>query len=195
MTGKRYNGAALSDEITEQRLTRLLNWLDPDARVAAEKYEAIRKRLIKIFVCRGSNIPEELADNTIDRIARIIETNKTPYVGEPVHYFLGVAVNILHESIRKERVPAVLPPLPAPNEGEGQKYACFEKCMAKLSEVDRDLVIAYYRLERHAKIDHRRKLAEQLGTDMNALRIRLCRIRKGLRKCVMKEIENNRHHD
>jgi hypothetical protein len=56
--------------------------------------------------------------------------------------------------------------------------------MARLSAEDRQLVLAYYEQEKHAKIDQRKKLAEQLGVGMNALRLRLYRIRETLQECV-----------
>src|SRR5262245_21687271 len=57
-------------DMTPEEFDRLLLWLNPDRDKAGEKYEWIRKRLIKIFVCRGCNVPEELADKTINRVAR-----------------------------------------------------------------------------------------------------------------------------
>jgi hypothetical protein len=56
--------------------------------------------------------------------------------------------------------------------------------MEKVSEANRELVLAYYRQEKRAKIDHRKELAEERGMGMNALRIRACRIRAVLQKCV-----------
>src|SRR5437016_12554129 len=58
------------DDINQEQFDQLLSWLSPDRNTAAEKYEWIRKRLIKMFVCRGSNIPEDLADRTVNRVAR-----------------------------------------------------------------------------------------------------------------------------
>ena len=182
MTGSPTSG---DEDITKEQFDELLRWLNPDREKAAAQYEWIRKRLIKIFVSRGSHIAEELADNTINRVARKLPEIRDSYVGEPAHYFSGVASYIWRESLRKEKVPAITPPTPSVQSADEERdYACLEKCLAELPSSDRDLAISYYQHEKHAKIDHRKKLAEQLGLAMNALRIRACRIRVGLLKCV-----------
>jgi len=173
------------DEINQEQFDRLLGWLDPDREKAGAKYEWIRKRLIKIFMSRASNTPEELADKTINRVAHKLPEIQASYVGDPAHYFCGVAINIFRESLRKDRIPAITPPEPSPPDEESeQELACLEKCVERLPQPDRNLVMAYYQLEKHAKIDHRKKLAEELGLGMNALRIRACRIRASLMKCT-----------
>ena len=53
------------DEMNQEQFEQLLNWLDRDRDKAGAKYEAIRKRLIKLFVCRGCDAAEDLADQTI----------------------------------------------------------------------------------------------------------------------------------
>jgi hypothetical protein len=174
-----------ADDITQAQFDQLLDWLNPDRQKAAEQYEWIRKRLIKILVSRGSHTPEELADQTINRVARKLPEIRSTYVGEPACYFSGVASFIWRESLRKEKRPAVTLPTPAnPTDDQERDYLCLEKCLSELPASDRDLAVAYYQQEKHAKIDHRKKLAEQLGLAMNALRIRACRIRASLLKCV-----------
>src|SRR5262245_20706480 len=44
------------DEINQEQFEQLLNWLDPYCDKAGLKYESIRKRLIKIFVCNGCDV-------------------------------------------------------------------------------------------------------------------------------------------
>lgn len=52
---------------------QLLAWLDEDRELAGKKYEEIRFRLINLFIARGCRISEELADKTIDRVARKVK--------------------------------------------------------------------------------------------------------------------------
>jgi DNA-directed RNA polymerase specialized sigma24 family protein len=173
------------DEIGQVLFDQLLDWLDPDRENAGARYEWIRKRLIKIFVCRGSAIPEELADKTINRVARKLPEIRATYSGDPANYFAGVANNIFRESLRKEKIPTVGMPLPtSPDEDAERLQNCFEKCVDRLSPADRDLVLSYYQQDKQAKIDHRKVLAARLGLGMNALRIRACRIRSSLQECV-----------
>jgi RNA polymerase sigma factor (sigma-70 family) len=191
------------DEINQEQFEQLLNWLDPNRDKAGAKYESIRKRLIKLFVCGGCSVAEDLADKTINRVARKLPEFRATYVGEPGRYFYGVAKLIRLEWSRKERPPTVFPPAAAPTDEDEDKernYRCLQKCMASLPAADRDLVLGYYAEEKHAKIDHRKKLADQLGIGMNALRIRLYRIRAALQECVdqccrdeMKQNESGSH--
>jgi DNA-directed RNA polymerase specialized sigma24 family protein len=173
------------DEIGPAQFDELLEWLDPDREKAGVRYEWIRRRLIKIFVCRGSSSPEELADKTINRVARKLPEIRPTYSGDPANYFAGVASNIFRESLRREKVPVIGMPQPAsPDEDEERMHSCFEKCVDELSAADRNLVLSYYQQDKQAKIDHRKDLAAQLGLGMNALRIRACRIRLSLQECV-----------
>jgi DNA-directed RNA polymerase specialized sigma24 family protein len=175
------------DSISQDQLDRLLHWLDAEREKAGIRYEFIRKRLIKIFVCRGSAVPEELADLTINRVAQKLPEIQATYTGDPARYFCGVAANIFRESLRRVKTSAVAPPHAAPSEEDGERdYACLEECIEKLPQFERDLVISYYQQEKHEKIDNRRKLAERLGLGLNALRIRACHIRAKLRECVEK---------
>ena len=187
-----YNGALprrrvrpVDTTISQDQFDRLLEWLDPVRERAGIRYESIRRRLIKIFVCRGSAIPEELADRTINRVAHKLPEIQATYSGDPANYFCGVASKIFRESLREGKTPAVGPPQSGPPDQDDElDYACLEKCIGKLSEFERDLVISYYQQEKHARIDNRKKLAERLGLGLNALRIRACHIRARLRECV-----------
>ena len=181
------------DSISQDQFDRLLHWLDREREKAGIRYEFIRKRLIKTFVCRGSAVPEELADQTINRVAQKLPEIQATFTGEPAHYFCGVAVNIFRESLRKAKTQAVVPPEPGPPDDDERDYACLEKCIGTLPPLERDLVVGYYEQEKHAKIDNRKKLAERLGLGLNALRIRACHIRKTLRDCVeqCRRAENN----
>jgi len=173
------------DDLNQQQFDELLAWLDQDRDKAGATYEWIRKRLIKIFVSRGSSTPEELADRTINRVSKKLPEIRATYVGNPAHYFSGVASNIFRESLRKEKAPVItMPRASQPDEDDERNYACLERCMEELSTVDRELVLAYYQQEKQAKIDRRKHLAEQLGIGINALRIRACRIRASLQVCM-----------
>ena len=174
-----------SEGITQEQFDLLLDWLDHDREKAGIRYEQIRKRLVKIFVCRASNVPEELADKTINRVARKLPEIRATYVGDPSHYFAGVATNIAREAVRQGRIPAIgMPEAPLVSEDQERDYVCLEKCMEKLDPDDRKLVLDYYQDEGRAKINHRKELAETLGIGLNALRIRACRIRADLQACV-----------
>ena len=83
------------------KFDKLLFWLDKDREVAGHKYESIRLKLIKIFHARDCHLAEELADETIDRVADRIDFLTQNYVGNPVLYFYGVAKRVFLEFTRK----------------------------------------------------------------------------------------------
>lgn len=179
--------------LTQDAFDALLGWLDSDREVAGQKYEDIRNRLIKIFNYRGCVEPEDLADETINRVTSRLSTLES-YVGEPGRYFYGVANKVCHEYQRQKRAQDLPPPpLPSADEDIEQEFECLQRCLEKLTLDNRKLLIEYYQDERKAKIDHRKRLAQQLGIAINALRIRAFRLRASLQECVVNCIGQGIH--
>ena len=176
--------------LTQAAFDSLLAWLDTDRDEAGKKYEFIRRRLIKIFACRGRHDAEELADETINRVTLKAAKLVQEYVGDPALYFYGVAQKVYLESVRKR--PAVTPPAPPAASAEVERdYECLEKCMEQLPPNSRVLILEYYQNEKSQKVEYRKKLAERLGIAQNAVRIRAYRIRLALQRCVQDCLEQN----
>jgi RNA polymerase sigma factor (sigma-70 family) len=174
--------------ITQEAFDGLLAWLDPDRDRAAQKYETVRTRLIKIFSCRGCGEADDLADETINRVTTKLKDIVDTYVGDPALYFYGVANKVHLEYLRRR--PVVESPSPRESSEDIEaEYACLERCMDQLPPESRSLVLEYYQDEKRAKINRRRKLAEELGIAVNALRIRAHRIRQQLQQCVQVCVE------
>src|SRR5215471_19931644 len=87
--------------LTQDAFDQLLEWLGPDREHGALRYEEIRRRLIKIFVCRGCRAAEELTDETIDRVTSKLVDVAPGYKGDPALYFFGVAHKVHLEYVRK----------------------------------------------------------------------------------------------
>jgi RNA polymerase sigma factor (sigma-70 family) len=170
--------------LTQDAFDKFLAWLNPNRDQAAKKYEEVRRKLIKIFTCRGCSEAEDLADETINRVTRKVQEIMDSYAGDPALYFYGVARNVHLEYVRKSPPPLPMPEADTPQQKE-QAYQCLDTCLERFSEQNRRLVLEYYKDERREKIDHRKKLAEQLGIAPNALRIRMHRIRTSLQNCVL----------
>lgn len=167
---------------------RLLHWLDPDPEQAGLIYETIRWRLVAILASRGCQIPEELADETIDRVARRVADIQHLYVGDKAIYFLGVMNNVHHEYLKR---PAMLRP-PTFNDDVMAKEAthgCLERCLERLAPHSRKMIERYYAENKRAKIALRKRIAEEFGISLNTLRLRALRIREKLQSCIEQCLE------
>lgn len=172
--------------LSQDNFDELLAWLHPRRDEAGKIYEDIRQRLIKIFSYRGCPVAEDLADETINRVANKVREIKSTFVGNPSSYFHGVARYVYLEYVKK--IPEPLPPglvseSEDPRESE-LAYNCLESCMSHLTPGNRELVLQYFQDEKRAKIDHRKELTRRLGITLNALRIRTHRLCASLKKCM-----------
>jgi RNA polymerase sigma factor (sigma-70 family) len=183
--------------LSQEAFDALLMWLDPDQGRAGERYESIRWSLIKFFSGRGIYDAEELADETISRVARRAHELKETYTGDPALYFYGVARNLIHEYLRARRNRLRLDSLES-----GSSYAYgddFEKqlqlealdiCLNKLTKSERNLLLSYYREEKQAKIDYRKSLARKYGLSSESLRKKVQRLREKLSRDVQELLDN-----
>src|SRR5918912_468429 len=96
--------------LTQEAFDRLLAWLDPDQARAGQKYEEIRRSLVKFFEFRGCLTPDEQADETIDRVARRISEGVEVLTDNQFLYFYGVALRVLQEYQRKQAAQPQPPP-------------------------------------------------------------------------------------
>lgn len=176
--------------LTPEQFRQLLDWLDPDLARAGEKYEAIRRRLIKIFLNRRCDEAEDLADETINRVARKAAVLKKEFVGEPTHYFYGVAKKVFLEHVRRSNRKPPAPPPPVDVSDELEPYLkCLDECLEKLSPESRALILEYYEEEKQAKVTSHKEMVAQMNLKPGALRARVHRIRGKLEKCVLECLE------
>ena len=175
--------------LSVEALARFLACLDTDSDRAGEKYENLRLTLMKFFDWRGARFPEELADETINRVIRKIDEGET--IRDLPTYCHGVARMVLLEKLKSPESRRAdfeaLPPaaLAAPEqEEEDVRQDCFERCLKELPAESRQLILQYYSDEKREKISRRLAMAERLGIPLNALRSRVQRIRNRLEECV-----------
>ena len=178
--------------ITQDEFDRLLAWLNTDPEEAGRRYEDIRQSLIKLFTWRGCTDAEGLADEVFNRAAARLSELGGDYVGDPAHYCYGIAKNLFHECRRRMKAQAPLDEVarltvPAPEvieDDSDMEHECLGLCVGKLDAESRELLLAYYALEKRDKIEGRKALAQRFGISINNLRVKLYRIRAGLEKCI-----------
>ena len=188
--------------VTPEAFDKLLSWLDADREIAGEKYEKIRQKLMKLFKWRNCTPEEDYADITINRVTRRVFENAPVDVSNPYLYFHGTALNVIREFWRGQLkhkqedfetldASALATESPAQKmeqdfeQGkEANRYACMQECLRELPDETRDFIVKYHHGE--SKKEIRKQMAEKLKVPMNVLRIRACRVREGLQKCVEK---------
>lgn len=186
--------------MTSDAFARLLEWLDDGENSEGQTYLEMRQRLVAFFDRKNCLNPDELADETLNRVARRLEEEGKIESDAPAKYCYITARFVFMESRRgadKKSVP-LDDVLRQPTSGQftakeddekklkEKMLDCLEHCTGKLEEANREIIINYYYGEERVKIENRRALAEKLGISTNALTIRACRIRDKLEGCVGK---------
>ena len=169
--------------LEQEEFDQLLSWLDPDPQRAGLTYEKIRRRLISILASRGCASAEEITDEIIDRVARRVVDIRDAYVGDKAIYFLGVMNNVHHEYLKRPKMPRP-PELVDDSEAKEETHRCLERCLDKLTNNSRRMIERYYSEDKQAKIDSRKRIAEEFGITPNTLRLRALRIRDKLQACI-----------
>lgn len=169
--------------LTQASFDNLLRWLDSDRERAGERYEDIRSKLIQFFTFRGADSADDLADETINRVASKVEYLAEEYIGDPALYFYGVAKKVQLEYLRRQR-SIILTKAYLPEKEDDGIYDCLERCLKQLPPNQRELLIAYYKEGEKGKVAKRKELTRKLGVQYNALRVRVYRLRNHLEKCV-----------
>jgi len=185
--------------LTSEVFARLLEWLDGGATSDGQKYLEMRQRLVAYFDRKNCLNPDDLADETLNRVARRLDEEGTIESESPAKYCYTVARFVFMESLRraeKKSVPIdenlletnagsfVQRETEDDNDRKEVLFSSLERCMGELDRVNRDIIIRYYFGEERVKIENRRSLAAGLDITTNALAIRAYRIRDRLEACV-----------
>jgi RNA polymerase sigma factor (sigma-70 family) len=190
----------IDNSLTSASFDSLLAHLGSDRESAGRAYIELRRALFLFFASRGAAAPDEMTDETINRVARRLSEGKQITTESPANYFYGVARNVWRESLARGNVLISLSDgdttggaqatpyellIGAREQIETEiRYDCLEKCLDRLDPEDRELVISYYLFSGGEKIENRRRIAAQLGLSSNTLRQKVARLRSKLAECV-----------
>ena len=188
--------------LSQDALQRLLNWLDGGANSDGHAYVEMRRRLRDYFARKNCRPADDLADETLTRVARRLEEEGITRAETPARYCYIVARFVFLEHLRESKAHLVFshvsgdvaPQPSAPSAADAEEsartreqlLACLQKCLQELDPLNRRIITRYYIGSERVKIDNRRALAESLGLSPNALTIRACRIRARLETCVQR---------
>jgi DNA-directed RNA polymerase specialized sigma24 family protein len=182
--------------LSQSAFDALLNWLDQDINSSGKTYLEMRRRLVFYFDRKNCSTPDDLADETLNRVARRLEEEGTIDSETPAKYCYIVARFVFMEYLRESHRAGIAldevrrqglgdySVVPEVHNGEEKALACLGRCTSKLEPVSRELIMRYYVGKGRVKIANRRSLADSLGITLNALAIRACRLRDKLEVCV-----------
>lgn len=132
-----------------------------------------------------------MADDVFDRVIKKLPKLKTTFTGNPKLYFYGVAKNLVKEYRKQvkscatvESIEPAVDPQEFQEEDADRREECLSICLRKLTKEKRALILSYYSKEKQEKIMHRSKMARDLGVSVEALRVRMLRIRVTLEQCI-----------
>jgi DNA-directed RNA polymerase specialized sigma24 family protein len=186
--------------LTPGAFRTLLDWLGEGTDSSGQPYVEMRRRLVAYFDRKNCPAPDDLADETLNRVARRLEEEGVTESETPARYCYIVARFVFMEHLRgTQKTDALLGDLRrrqprghslAASEADDEhaikekRLNCLERCAGELEPRSRETIIRYYVGKERTKIENRRALAEELEITMNALSIRACRIRDKLEDCV-----------
>lgn len=182
--------------LTREAFDTLLAGLDSDRDRAAEKYEVLRCKLIRMFEWRNCPLPDVHADDALNIVARRIQEGET--VGDVTNYAHGVARMLCLELKKKQGIELgasadLRQSMLLGEEDEETKllHECLEECLGKLPHESREMILGYYQGVKQGKIAQRRVIAEKFDITLNVLRIKTCRIRAKLENCINDCLKNS----
>lgn len=154
-------------------------------------YIRLYRKLVGLSAMKGIRDPANAADETINRAAmKIAEGVPVPDVG---NYCMGIARNVIKEILRSQQreSQAFLRFLACLDDDAGEEVARIDQtlrpCFELLADDEKKLLVAYCEVMRgRIRAEHRRELAVSMNTTVQALRMRVNRLREVLTECVEK---------
>jgi len=175
-----------------------VEWLDGGVDSGGRSYIEMHGRLVAYFARKGCRAPDELADETLSRVARRLSEEGTITNVVPAQYCYIVARFVLLEHLRsgeRHRAPVLLDVGDRARDPDADRrerlLTGLDACLADLTAEERELIVAYYAGDGPARIRTRRDLATKLGLTSNALTIRASRLRERLRACLSGRLKDS----
>jgi hypothetical protein len=147
-------------DLAPEAFEQLLRALDPDRETAGQQYLSIRRQLADYFAWQACENPDELADLSLNRLARKLAEGEI--IQSLERFAFGIARMVVREDrrsratrenvLRSLRVPA------AGLERESAGIAMMQECIAALDHQSRDLITSYYTEEDRTALRIREKL-------------------------------------
>ena len=190
---------ASKSALTRESLESFLARLDPDKDRAGKTYEQVHRKLVTFFCGRGAGCPEELADETLDRVIRRLgEVEVVNLTG----YILGVARRVASEASRTAHAFIPLAEAAEPSRTfnirddakerlNDLRAECLDRSLQLLDSEQRSLIVEWYLYDKTERIENKRRLAVERRTTTDTLRVQAYRARQKLQRLVNECIESS----
>ena len=182
----------MGSALTAEGFTRLLACFDTDRERAGERYEELRRTLIKFFEWRRAPFPEDHTDETFNRVGRRLAEGIE--INNINGYCYEVARLVCLEAwkgndSKREPLKTSFQPAASANTTDlalerELRLDCLDQCLNRLPAESQTLIVEYYEDEKRNRIERREALAKALGLRRDALANRAQRLRDKLEQCV-----------
>jgi DNA-directed RNA polymerase specialized sigma24 family protein len=148
----------------------------------SDGFRRCRTKLVRFFVYRRCDDPDNLADETTSRLVKKVRSGQEISADHPYSYVYKIAKNVFFEYLRAKEKSGIQTDIdelreePLPSEGAED---CWSQCLALVSPERREFLEVYY-LD---NID-REEFAREKGMTINALRLMVFRYKRALERCV-----------
>jgi DNA-directed RNA polymerase specialized sigma24 family protein len=166
---------------SQSSFDRLLQALEPEALSVGESFRRCRTKLVRFFLWKHCDDPDNLADETTSRLVKKVQSGQEISTDHPYNYVYAIARNVFYEYLRAKEKSGIEIEIDALREervAEGTED-CWSQCLAQLSLEKREFLEVYY-LD---SID-REQFAHEKGMTINALRLTVFRYKNALKHCV-----------
>lgn len=186
----------MAKNLNAESYALLLKAVSSDEETAANAYAKLRDSLIRLFQIKGDEMPEESADETLDRVAAKLGADVL--IEDLTKYSFGVARLVFYENLKKtQKEKKVLENYRAESERqkideETDDFLPFRECFESLAGDDKRILQIYFNDLPYAELnENRQKLTGKLGVSVNNLRLKIFRLRRRLEDCVRGKRKNN----
>ncbi|HST23830.1 MAG TPA: hypothetical protein VLR90_22165 [Blastocatellia bacterium] len=171
----------------QQAFEALLLRLEPGCSDHEKRYKQLRLKMVKFFAWKRTEDPDGLADETISRAVKNLSEGEEIRADNPYSYIYAIAKHVFMEYLRekKKREIIVSDLTDHLRNYPEESQDCRKQCLQKLSGDKLSLLQKYYMNE-----EPREMLAQSLKISLNALRLKVHRLKQELRTCE-KDCFNN----
>ena len=194
-------------------LSSLLALLHHDPVEAATAYRRLQQRLVRFFNLTAASDPQQLADETIKRLAQraaedaaavpVANANDpasaeggSPMIRSATALVSGVAREVLQGDLSRSQsndqavVDWFAQTSKAFDPNRERRQAILRSCLSRLSPERRRLIENYYGWSSSNKAERHLQLARSLDLNLDALHAKVLRSRAQLESCVRRKQEN-----